>query len=289
MKSLSEIRQQYIKQLSEQYSPQEIDIIFYALAENYLHINKSILKFSLNELKDENDLKYILFLNALFQLKEGIPYQYVLGSTIFFGCEILVNKNVLIPRPETEELVEWILKDINNKNQKLQIIDLCSGSGCISIALAKNLPKSQIDGIDVSEKALELSQKNSELNKVSVNYIQTNLLDSEKINTNKKYDIIVSNPPYIKKSEKRDMDERVYKFEPNEALFVTDENPLIFYKEIIKFSMMNLNKKGKIYIEINQNLSEETQELFLKYFTFVELKKDLSGNFRMIKAEAAIK
>lgn len=289
MKSLSEIRQQYIKQLSEQYSPQEIDIIFYALAENYLHINKSILKLSLNELKDENDLKYILFLNALFQLKEGIPYQYVLGSTIFFGCEILVNKNVLIPRPETEELVEWILKDINNKNQKLQIIDLCSGSGCISIALAKNLPKSQIDGIDVSEKALELSQKNSVLNKVSVNYIQTNLLDSEKINTNKKYDIIVSNPPYIKKSEKRDMDERVYKFEPNEALFVTDENPLIFYKEIIKFSMMNLNEKGKIYIEINQNLSEETQELFLKYFTFVELKKDLSSNYRMIKAEAAIK
>lgn len=289
MKSLSEIRQQYIKQLSEQYSPQEIDIIFYALAENYLHINKSILKLSLNELKDENDLKYILFLNALFQLKEGIPYQYVLGSTIFFGCEILVNKNVLIPRPETEELVEWILKDINNKNQKLQIIDLCSGSGCISIALAKNLPKSQIDGIDVSEKALELSQKNSVFNKVSVNYIQTNLLDYEKINTNKKYDIIVSNPPYIKKSEKRDMDERVYKFEPNEALFVTDENPLIFYKEIIKFSMMNLNEKGKIYIEINQNLSEETQELFLKYFTFVELKKDLSGNYRMIKAEAAIK
>lgn len=289
MKSLSEIRQQYIKQLSEQYSLQEIDIIFYALAENYLHINKSILKLSLNELKDENDLKYILFLNALFQLKEGIPYQYVLGSTIFFGCEILVNKNVLIPRPETEELVEWILKDINNKNQKLQIMDLCSGSGCISIALAKNLPKSQIDGIDVSEKALELSQKNSVLNKVSVNYIQTNLLDSEKINTNKKYDIIVSNPPYIKKSEKRDMDERVYKFEPNEALFVTDENPLIFYKEIIKFSMMNLNEKGKIYIEINQNLSEETQELFLKYFTFVELKKDLSGNYRMIKAEAAIK
>lgn len=289
MKSLSEIRQQYIKQLSEQYSLQEIDIIFYALAENYLHINKSILKLSLNELKDENDLKYILFLNALFQLKEGIPYQYVLGSTIFFGCEILVNKNVLIPRPETEELVEWILKDINNKNQKLQIIDLCSGSGCISIALAKNLPKSQIDGIDVSEKALELSQKNSVLNKVSVNYIQTNLLDSEKINTNKKYDIIVSNPPYIKKSEKRDMDERVYKFEPNEALFVTDENPLIFYKEIIKFSMMNLNEKGKIYIEINQNLSEETQELFLKYFTFVELKKDLSGNYRMIKAEAIIK
>lgn len=289
MKSLSEIRQQYIKQLSEQYSLQEIDIIFYALAENYLHINKSILKLSLDELKDENDLKYILFLNALFQLKEGIPYQYVLGSTIFFGCEILVNKNVLIPRPETEELVEWILKDINNKNQKLQIIDLCSGSGCISIALAKNLPKSQIDGIDVSEKALELSQKNSVLNKVSVNYIQTNLLDSEKINTNKKYDIIVSNPPYIKKSEKRDMDERVYKFEPNEALFVTDENPLIFYKEIIKFSMMNLNEKGKIYIEINQNLSEETQELFLKYFTFVELKKDLSSNYRMIKAEAAIK
>lgn len=289
MKSLSEIRQQYIKQLSEQYSLQEIDIIFYALAENYLHINKSILKLSLDELKDENDLKYILFLNALFQLKEGIPYQYVLGSTIFFGCEILVNKNVLIPRPETEELVEWILKDINNKNQKLQIIDLCSGSGCISIALAKNLPKSQIDGIDVSEKALELSQKNSVLNKVSVNYIQTNLLDSEKINTNKKYDIIVSNPPYIKKSEKRDMDERVYKFEPNEALFVTDENPLIFYKEIIKFSMMNLNEKGKIYIEINQNLSEETQELFLKYFTFVELKKDLSGNYRMIKAESAIK
>lgn len=289
MKSLSEIRQQYLKQLSLQYSKQEIDFIFFTLAEIYLHTDKTLLKLGLHELREDDDLKYILFQSALFQLVEGVPYQYVLGNTVFYGCDILVNKNVLIPRPETEELVEWILKDIPDKNQKLHIIDICSGSGCISIALAKNLPKAEIEGIEISEKAIELSRKSSELNEVSVHFVQADFLSLKKTNVEKKYDIIVSNPPYIKESEKTHIEERVVKFEPNEALFVPDGNPLLFYKEIIAFSLSNLNDSGKIYVEINQELSEQTRQLFSKYFTFVELKQDLSGNFRMIKAECPIK
>lgn len=286
MKSLAEIRNEYIKNLSSHYSPREIDIIFYALAETYLHKDKITLKLGLDEKQEDSQIKPILFQTALFHLISGIPYQYVIGYTEFFGCKILVNPNVLIPRPETEELIAWIYNDFKNKNEEVNIMDLCSGSGCIAIALAKNL-KSEVSALEIDEKAMELAKKNAENNLVSINFIQADLLNTtnHKIKDNEKYDIIVSNPPYIREYEKEAMDSRVVDHEPKKALFVPDNDPFIFYRSIIHFSQKNLTAHGSVYVEINQDLGEKTRRLFLDYFNYVELKQDLSGNFRMIKAK----
>ncbi len=286
MNSLAHIREQFIQGLSSQYSPKEIDIIFYALAETYLHKDKTMLKLGLHELMEESELKTLLFQSALFQLMEGKPYQYVIGSTQFYGCDILVNPDVLIPRPETEELIDWVIKD-NENNNEISIIDLCSGSGCIGIALVKNLPDSKVSGLELNEKAIELAKKNAEINQVKVDFFQANLLKQEELSFNTQFDVIISNPPYIQEFEKETMEDRVLKYEPSEALFVPGDDPLVFYQKIIDFACKNLKSTGKVYVEINQELGEETRELFLSYFSLVELKQDLSGNYRMIKAEKA--
>jgi release factor glutamine methyltransferase len=288
MKSLAQIREEFIKGLSSQYSPKEIDIIFYALAENYLHKDKSVLKLGVNELMEDSESKPLLFQNALFHLMSGMPYQYVLGFTEFYGCKILVNPEVLIPRPETEELVEWIIKDYQNKNEELTVIDLCSGSGCIAIALAKKLFRSVVSGIELNKNAVELARKNAEINQAEVKFIQADVVRPNEIIIETKPDIIVSNPPYIREFEKESVEDRVLKYEPSEALFVPDEEPLVFYEKIIDFARKNLEPSGKVYVEINQELGKETKELFLEYFNFVELKQDLSGNFRMIKAKGLL-
>ncbi|MDR2122901.1 MAG: peptide chain release factor N(5)-glutamine methyltransferase [Flavobacteriaceae bacterium] len=285
MKSLAQIREDFIRELSSQYSSKEIDIIFYTLAESYLHKDRFILRTELHELSEDSDIKLLLFQSALFQLISGVPYQYVVGSTEFYGCKISVAPEVLIPRPETEELVDWIVKDLQNKNEKITIMDICSGSGCIAIALAKNLPQATLFGLELSKKALELSRKNADINRVNVHFIQDDLLNPKYLNTESKLDILVSNPPYIGESEKEFMEERVWKHEPSEALFVPDENPLLFYKKIIDFAHINLKSSGKVYVEINQEFGEKTKELFQEHFNLVELRQDLSGNFRMIKAD----
>lgn len=285
MKSLAEIRNEFIKNLSSQYTLKEIDIIFYALAETYLHKDKITLKLGLDEMQEDSQIKPILFQTALFHLISGMPYQYVVGYTEFFGFKISVNPHVLIPRPETEELVSWICNDFENKNEELNIIDLCSGSGCIAIALAKNL-KAKVSALEIDEKAINLAKKNAESNQVQVDFIQADLLNTgHLIKITEKYDIIVSNPPYIREYEKEDMESRVVNHEPSKALFVPDDDPLVFYRSIIDFSLKNMKPQGRVYVEINQDLGEKTRQLFLEYFNYVELKQDISGNFRMIKAK----
>lgn len=285
MKSLAEIRNEFIKNLSSQYTLKEIDIIFYALAETYLHKDKITLKLGLDEMQEDSQIKPILFQTALFHLISGMPYQYVVGYTEFFGCKISVNPHVLIPRPETEELVSWICNDFENKNEELNIIDLCSGSGCIAIALAKNL-KAKVSALEIDEKAINLAKKNAESNQVQVDFIQSDLLNTgHLIKNTEKYDIIVSNPPYIREYEKEGMESRVVNYEPSKALFVPDDDPLVFYRSIIDFSLKNMKPQGRVYVEINQDLGEKTRQLFLEYFNYVELKQDISGNFRMIKAK----
>lgn len=285
MKSLAEIRNEFIKNLSSQYTLKEIDIIFYALAETYLHKDKITLKLGLDEMQEDSQIKPILFQTALFHLISGMPYQYVVGYTEFYGCKISVNPHVLIPRPETEELVSWICNDFENKNEELNIIDLCSGSGCIAIALAKNL-KAKVSALEIDEKAINLAKKNAESNQVQVDFIQADLLNTgHLIKNTEKYDIIVSNPPYIREYEKEVMESRVVNYEPSKALFVPDNDPLVFYRSIIDFSLKNMKPQGRVYVEINQDLGEKTRQLFLEYFNYVELKQDISGNFRMIKAK----
>ena len=209
--------------------------------------------------------------------------QYVVGETNFFGYQFFVNENTLIPRPETEELVEWVLQDFLTDEKPKKVLDIGTGSGCIAITLKKQKPTWNITAIDISQKALEIAKENATALNADVNFIWFDLL-SKNYELLEKYDIIVSNPPYIKESEKKLMNNSVIDLEPNSALFVNDEKPLIFYEEIIRLAKNKLHSDGKIYVEINQYLAQETKELFEQNFAEVELKKDISNNYRMIKA-----
>ncbi len=278
---LSELKNLYHKELNSRYSEGEIDTIFFWIAEKIIGKPQSILKLALNEEWYEFNERKLLFHLKLLDLKYGKPIQYILGETEFYGMRFFVNENVLIPRPETEELIEWILTDV--KYSFVNIIDLGTGSGCIPIVLKKNLKEAKVTAIDISQKALDLAKINAEYHHTHIDFKKVDFLN-DNIDHLGKFDIIVSNPPYIANEESHSMDENVTKFEPEIALFVPDNDPLIFYKKIIEFAQNNLKKEGKIYLEINQHLAEETRDLFLGNFEVVELKKDISGNDRMICA-----
>lgn len=229
------------------------------------------------------------------RLKNNEPLQYILGKTEFYSLPFLVTPEVLIPRPETEELVEWILSD--SLPEKPYILDIGTGSGCIAVSLAKKTPDATVDAWDNSEKAISVASQNAILNNVKVNFFNQDVLkviqDVFKVNQDLlkeasstiSYDIIVSNPPYICESEKKDIEKNVLHFEPHNALFVSDENPLIFYKRIAEISFAILKNGGKLYFEINRSHGQEIIELLKnKGFSDIELRKDISGNYRMIKA-----
>ncbi|MEO8796210.1 MAG: peptide chain release factor N(5)-glutamine methyltransferase, partial [Daejeonella sp.] len=227
-------------------------------------------------------------ISILDELKTGKPLQYILGETEFYDLPFKVNPSVLIPRPETEELVDWIIKDLLSRKQtKPEILDIGTGSGCIPIALKKNIPEAKVSAIDISGAALETAIKNSVLNKVEVKFHLHDILNTESgFFNDSEFDIVVSNPPYVTLSEKNLMHQNVLEHEPHLALFVDDNDPLIFYKAITKFASAHLKKDGVLYLEINENLGGETVSL-LKGFGFknVELRKDLPGKDRMIRAE----
>ncbi len=277
---LFELKNRYEKELKDLYSKSEIDRIFYWIAEQILDKPESILRLALEEEWREFDEKKNQFLFKLILLKEQKPIQYILGETEFYGMKFFVNESVLIPRPETEELVEWILK--YTENGKLKIIDIGMGSGCIPIVLKRNLSEAEIFALDFSEKALETAQNNAEFHQTEIQFLQNDFLNMN-FDTLPSFDIIVSNPPYIAEKEKEQMSENVLKYEPHSALFVPNDDPLIFYKRLIELAQNKLKPNGKMYMEINQNLAKETEELFQKSFENVEIKKDISGNFRMIK------
>lgn len=215
------------------------------------------------------------------RLRNNEPIQYVLGETEFYGLNFKVNSSVLIPRPETEELVEWILLETKQTNPHL--LDVGTGSGCIAITLAKHLDNSTVDAWDISDKALEVAFDNAAINNVSVKFSKVDVLKPLTINNH--FDIIVSNPPYIADSEKKNMEKNVLDFEPSEALFVPNNESLIFYDKIADIAQKLLNNNGLLYFEINQAKGGEIVELLQrKGFADVELKKDISGNYRMIRA-----
>lgn len=261
------------------------------------HFTKSELRIlSSLILKDVSNLSFTDIVNCKFKnlsnnekqkiiyiverLQKNEPIQYVLGKTEFYGLDFKVNSNVLIPRPETEELVEWILLETKQVNPHL--LDIGTGSGCIAIALAKHLHYGTVDAWDISEKALEVARDNANNNNVSVKFSNVNVL--EPVNIDKHFDIIVSNPPYITFSEKNELEENVLDFEPHEALFVPDEESLIFYNKIADIAVKMLNDKGYLYFEINQAKGSDIIELLKsKGFSNIELRKDISGNSRMIR------
>ena len=213
------------------------------------------------------------------ELKKGKPYQQILGYTEFYGNRFFVDENVLIPRPETEELLEIAIQRLKNlKIKKLKILDVGTGSGIIPITLKKHFPDTEISAMDISEKALEIAQKNADFHKTEINFIQADYLNT---NLTVNYDVIISNPPYIGIDENAEIEDSVKGFEPNIALFSPTSDALIFYRKIAKDADKFLNEKGMIFLEINQKLGNETLELF-KNFSESELIKDLSGNDRFV-------
>ena len=220
--------------------------------------------------------------NFIEKLKEYVPIQYILGETEFFGLPFQVNESVLIPRPETEELVDWIRNE-NDRNANPGILDIGTGSGCIAISLKHEFTNATVDAFDISEKALETAQSNATLNKLEVTFSKVDILNAPE--TYQKWDIIVSNPPYVTEQEKSTILPNVLEHEPHLALFVSDNGPLLFYRCIAVFAQQHLKPKGKLYFEINRQFGKATVDLLTAMgFGNVELRKDISGNDRMIRS-----
>jgi release factor glutamine methyltransferase len=218
---------------------------------------------------------------VLERLKNYEPVQYILGETEFFGLKLKVKPAVLIPRPETEELAQWITETELPENAAA--LDIGTGSGCLALAIKKQFPQARVSATDVSEEALEVARENAALNDLDVQFFQRDMLQWKKYGW-EKYDVVVSNPPYVRESEKPAMHANVLKYEPGKALFVTDADPLLFYREISTFARAHLKKNGWLFFEINENLGEEMVQLLKKAgFVSIELKKDLFGKNRMIR------
>ena len=249
---------------------------------------KKINQLKQEELREEEALQIEQILQQLLTHR---PLQYVLNEAWFYGLKFEVNESVLIPRPETEELVDWIVKEVRSKKYEvrstaapLTLLDIGTGSGCIPISLKKNLPDAEVSAVDVCSEALHTATINAVNNETEINFLLLDFLDESKWNTLGQYDIIVSNPPYIKNTEATSMTKHVLEFEPHKALFVPDEDALLFYRKIADFALQHLQANGAVYVEINHQLGKETVELFQQKGFTVELRKDMSGNERMIKA-----
>lgn len=219
---------------------------------------------------------------SLQELMQHKPVQYVLGEAWFYHMKLNVNDQVLIPRPETEELVDQLIKDRKSRLTDPAILDIGTGSGCIPIAIKKNLPASVVTGIDISAGALALAEENAKMHNAHIQFRQLDFLDEATWNTLPVFDVIVSNPPYIPLKEKKKLAKNVTEFEPHIALFVPDRSPLIFYEKIALFGREHLHPNGKIYLEIHEDLARETTALFLDRYQTVMVKKDMYGKERML-------
>jgi len=284
--TLQNFRIFFNSELSTIYPKTEIDSFFFLLIEVKLNLQRIDTVLKPDFLIDESILSELK--NIVKRLQKEEPIQYILGETEFYSLPFLVDENTLIPRPETEELVEWVINEIQeirskNQDNKLNILDVGTGTGCIPISLAKNLNNVSISAIDVSLEALKKAKQNAILNKVDITFLEIDILKAKELP--KKYDFIISNPPYVRELEKIEINNNVLQNEPHLALFVDDENPLIFYKKIADLAKQDLTKNGLLFFEINQYLGKETVDmLHQKGFKNIELKKDFSGNDRMIKA-----
>lgn len=281
---IKQYRTQFIKELSPFYDAYEAESFFYLILEDKHQLRQ--IDLALNHELSFSEDDFVVWDSFLAQLKQEVPIQYLLGKTNFYGLDFEVNENVLIPRPETEELVEWIIKEntINDQSKKIKILDIGTGSGCIAISLAKNLPNAEVYGFDVSKKAIETAKKNAINNKVDVTFMIQDILELEQLKYN--FDIIVSNPPYVRNLEKEEIKKNVLEYEPHLALFVDDNDALIFYRKIAELAKNNFVENGQLYFEINQYLGKETIDLLENMdFKNIELRKDIYDNDRMISCK----
>jgi release factor glutamine methyltransferase len=281
LKTINDIREHLISELRDIYPDNEINAITNLIFKTLFDIDR--LHILLNPdfiLPSEGRIRFI---EIARELKTGKPIQYILGETIFYGCTIKVNKATLIPRPETEELVDLIINE--NKDFKGKITDIGTGSGCIAISLKKNLKLAEVTGIDISEEALEVARTNAILNDTNVSFINCDLLhlDQAKVPC---CEIIVSNPPYVLESEKQHIRRNVLDFEPHKALFVPDNDPLIFYRAISNYSEKMLSPEGKIYLEINEAKANEIFHLLdLAGYSDIIIITDINGKNRFIRGK----
>jgi release factor glutamine methyltransferase len=281
--TITNIEKVFVEDLTGLYGPEESASIAWLVIGFVCKINRTqYLNNKNNDLRDE---ELSLFYTILTELRKGVPVQYVLGETEFYGSVFKVDRSVLIPRPETEELVDWVLKDLKpfpNNTSPFKILDVGTGSGCIAITLKRYLPQARVFGLDISAGALETARGNAELNQVEVTFLHGDILEPA---ISERFDIIVSNPPYVTMGEKHQMHSNVVDYEPHNALFVPDNDPLIYYSAIADFALNNLSPNGVLFLEINENLGPETVSLLRsRRFKDIELKKDLRDKDRMIKA-----
>jgi release factor glutamine methyltransferase len=284
---IKQYRTQFIKELSPFYDAYEAESFFYLILEDKHQLRQ--IDLALNHELFFSEADFVVWDSLLAQLKKEVPIQYLLGKTNFYGLDFEVNENVLIPRPETEELVEWIISEnaAGDRTKKIKILDIGTGSGCIAISLAKNLPNAEVYAMDVSKKAIETAKRNAAKNDVDVTFIFQNILETEELKC--QFDIIVSNPPYVRNLEKQEIKKNVLDYEPHLALFVDDNDALIFYKKIASLAHNNLLKNGQLYFEINQYLGKEMIDLLGKMdFINIDLRKDIYDNDRMISCKVSI-
>jgi len=280
--TLKDLNNTLYLELSKVYPENETKSLVYQIFAHVLDLSR--FQLSLNSLKQVELKDEIKIKNIVHDLKKNKPIQYILGYTEFYNCKLKVNNHVLIPRPESEELVDWILKDKtwNHPN----ILDLGTGSGCLAIALSKHINDSITTGLDISSEALETARQNADLNNVKINFIQHDILAETGSLEPGKFQLIISNPPYVRESEKEHMQANVLNWEPALALFVPDSDPLMFYKKIIAGSYRLLAPGGYLFMEINENFPEEIAHLYQENdFVGVEIAKDLSGKYRMAKGK----
>lgn len=272
----------FFQELFSIYDQYELDSFFYLILEHLLNLKR--IDLALNPEMELNESDFNKWEVIVSELKKQKPIQYILGETEFYGLRFLVDENVLIPRPETEELIELIIKEqAKDKMQKakVRILDIGTGSGCIAISLAKNSPNAQVFALDVSEKAILIAKKNAEINNVNVIFIHKNILET--VNLEQEFDSIVSNPPYVRMLEKAEINPNVLEYEPHLALFVEDNDALLFYRKIAELAKKNLSENGSLYFEINQYLAKETVDLLENLgFKNIVLHKDIYENNRMI-------
>ncbi len=291
---LKNYRNIFKTELQSIYDEQEMDSFFYIILEKIHKMKRVDLALNTDTILDGTHLRR--WKTIVSELKTQKPIQYILGETEFYGLPFLVNESTLIPRPETEELVELIINQVGSGRREagsIKILDIGTGSGCIAISLAKNIPNATVFAIDVSEKALATAKKNAEINKVEVNFITADILkvdDLQKLPSSishlPSFDIIVSNPPYVRHLEKAEIKPNVLEYEPHLALFVEDDDALLFYRKIAALATKNLSANGTLYFEINQYLGKETVALLEGFgFKNIELRKDIYGNDRMIAAD----
>jgi release factor glutamine methyltransferase len=278
----SEGRNIFREKLKSLFEVNEIDFYFKTVLQSIFNIEQTALALSPTKLFNENQKRELE--KVLKQLLQEQPLQYIIGKAYFRSLTLTVNSSVLIPRPETEELVNWVLEDHQNLEEKQTLIDFGTGSGCIAIALAKEQPSFEVTAIDFYSSVLNLAKQNAIKNKTSVSFLQHDILQLNTLKLN--VDIIVSNPPYIPPSEQREMKPNVLNYEPHLALFVPENDPLIFYRSILEYGLLYLVSEGLIYFEINPRFLSEMKSLILSFKVYSILeRKDIFGKLRMLRVQ----